>query len=61
MYSNEIKQVMEQYNYSITSSMYFNICDNSPQIDHIRYSPYDDKIEMWSMDGGYWKFGVTTN
>lgn len=59
MYSNEINQVMEQHNYSIPSSIYFNICDSSPQIDHIKYSPYDDKIEMWAIDGGYWKFGVT--
>ena len=58
MYSHEITQTMESNNYNIDSEIYFQICNSSPQIDHIKYDPCERCHEMWSNDGYNWKFKV---
>lgn len=25
------------------------------QINHVKYNPYENKIEIWTSDGYYWK------
>ena len=58
MYSYEIDQIMEQVNSHIGSDTYIDIIRTSPQINHIVYHPYGSYYEMWSEDGGYWRFTV---
>lgn len=58
MYNSEIQKIMEKYNYNLPSTEYLCICDSSAQIDHIKYSPYEGDFEIWTNDGGYWKFKI---
>lgn len=58
MYSWEITQVMEQYNYDLPSKIYLDMTENSPQINHVSYSAYNNSFEIWDKEGGYWRFAV---
>lgn len=58
MYSYEIDKIMRESNYNIDSNTYINICRTSPQINRIKYIPFENKIEMWTEDNKYWKFNV---
>lgn len=58
MYSYEIDKIMRESNYNIDSNTYINICRTSPQINGIKYIPFENKIEMWTEDNKYWKFNV---
>lgn len=57
MYSHEISNILKENNYNIPSSVY-EIILSSPQIDHVKYSPYGDYFEIWTNDGCYWKFRI---
>ena len=50
MYSYEIEELLKKCNYNIDSETFINMCRTSPQIDHIKYNPYEDNIEMWTND-----------
>jgi len=58
MYSWEITQTMERYNYNLPSNIYLEITENSPQIDHVSYNAWRGRLEMWDKEGGYWDFEV---
>lgn len=58
MYSHEIQQVLETYNYNILSETYLKICATSPQINQIKFEPYEQSYELWTNDDFYWKFKV---
>jgi len=58
MYSWEITQTMEQYNYNLPSNIYIDITENSPQINHISYNACNGRLEMWGTEGEYWNFAV---
>ena len=58
MYSWEIMQIMEQYNYNLPSRVYLDITENSPQINHVAYSEWNSHFEIWDREGNYWNFGV---
>lgn len=60
MYSNDIQKVLESANYRINSETYLGFIHDSPQINHIRYSPYGSYYEIWTLDDYYWKFSVYT-
>lgn len=53
MYTYEIEQLLRLKNNLITYKEFLEITRNSPQIDHIKYNPYQDNIEMWSTDNGH--------
>ena len=55
MYSYEIQQILETNNYSISPGMYADICNTSPQINHIKYDPYSNSFKM-EADGYCWNF-----
>lgn len=57
MYSCEIDSILKENNYNIPSTTY-EIVLSSPQIDHVKYSPYGDEFEIWTNDGWYWKFTI---
>ena len=40
MYSVEIQKVLEENNYNIDSETYIDICQNSPQICHVKYDAF---------------------
>lgn len=61
MYSNEISQMLESYNWDIDSKTYIHMIQDSPQIDHVKYNPYSDTYEMWDSSGEYWSFHVHNN
>lgn len=50
MYSWEIKQLLELKKYLITSNEYIRICNTSPQIDYIKYNPYEDNFYIHTKD-----------
>ena len=58
MYTYEIDNIIRKYNYTLPSYVYSEICKTSPQINWIKYTPYDDSFEIATSDGGYWKFSV---
>ena len=58
MYSWEITKTMQDYNFSLPSKVYLDITGNSPQIDHVTYSAWNGRLEMWDNEGGYWNFEV---
>lgn len=57
MYSYEIDQILKENNNYIPSTAYETVL-SSPQIDHVKYSPYGDVYEIWTSDGWYWKFKI---
>lgn len=58
MYSWEITNIMERYNYNLPSNIYLDITDTSPQINHITYHAWNGRLEMWDKEGEYWNFEV---
>lgn len=58
MYSHEIQEVMERYNYHLPAVEYLNIELTSPQISRVKYEPYGNFFEIWTKDGFYWKFDI---
>lgn len=58
MYSHEIQKLLEMRNYLIDNKEYLDICDTSPQINHIKYEPYEDNFHMWTKDNYEFKFKV---
>ena len=58
MYSWEITKIMQDYNYNLPSNIYLDITGHSPQINHVAYSAWSGRLEMWDKEGGYWNFGV---
>lgn len=57
MYSYEIQQVLETQGYSISPGTYTKICNTSPQINHIKYDPYNNSFKM-EADGYCWNFTI---
>lgn len=60
MYSYEIQEELEIYNYNLSGDDYIRIIDviNSPQICHVKYNAYENYFEAWTTDNYYWKFTV---
>ena len=58
MYSWEITQTMKDYDYCIPSNVYLDITENSSQINHVTFNPWDSSFEMWDEHGEYWNFKV---
>ena len=58
MFTYEIDALLKERNYDISSSEYNYIIDSSPQINHVKYEPYDNMFQIWTSDDGYWKFQV---
>ena len=58
MYDYEITRYIEEKNGSLSNSEYIYVCNTCPQIDHVKYDAWSHMFEMWSKEGGYWKFRV---
>lgn len=57
MYSYEIDNTMKQYQYKIPSSIYIEICKNSPQIHYIARKG-NDTYFIFTDDGYEWYFDI---
>lgn len=51
MYTWEIQQELEKYNWNIESKIYLKICQTSPQITLVEYQPYGNQFHMTTSDG----------
>ena len=58
MYSWEITQIMERYNYNLPSQVYLDVTQNSPQINRVSFNPGNNRFEIWDKEGCYWNFEV---
>ena len=58
MYTWEIKQTLEQYNYNLPSYLYILICLNSSQIDRVINYNDKDMIYIKTNDGGEFYFKI---
>lgn len=60
MYSYEIKQFLADKNSIITKEDYYSLTDirENPQIKSIKYNTFEDKYELKTDDGYYFKFSV---
>ena len=58
MYSYEISKLLEKHNRSLPASLYINMIQSSPQINHAKYNPYGNYYESWDTQGAYWKYSI---
>jgi len=60
MFSHEIDTYIRSHSYILTFDEYRNILnpDRSPQIDHMKYDPYQNNITAWTTDGWMWTITV---
>ena len=56
MYNYEIRNYLQERNYSLNQKDYQYIVDTCPQINHIKYEPYDDIFNVWTVDCEYFEF-----
>ena len=58
MYSWEIQKAIEENNHYIGGDLLLLITDpfQNPQLDHIKYNPYNNLFEMWDKEGQYFWF-----
>lgn len=58
MYPNELKDYIDRRNGKLNReglSMVTNI-NLHPQLNHIRYNPWDDTYDMWDKEGNHYHF-----
>jgi hypothetical protein len=58
MYDWELKKYLEQKNYNLNHKDYLYVCKTCPQLNHIKYDPYENLFKMWTVDGEYFEFKV---
>ena len=60
MYSFEIKQFLADRNNTITKEDYYSLTNvrENPQVKGIKYNTFEDKYELETDDGYYFKFSV---
>ena len=61
MYNYEIRNYLQERSYNLNQKEYQYIVDTCPQINHIKYEPYDDIFKVWTVDGEYFEFKVHYN
>ena len=58
MYDWELHNYLKERNYNLNHLEYDYVCKTCPQLNHIKYEPYEDLFKMWSNDGEYFEFKV---
>lgn len=58
MYSWEIEKILKENNYCVGGKLLLSLIDikQNPQINHIKFNPYDNMYEMWDREGNYYHF-----
>lgn len=57
MFDWEIENFLKENNYILNQHQYMMLCTSSPQLNHIKYDPYQEVFETWS-DNNYFRFQV---
>ena len=60
MFSHEIDNYLRDKNWMLSSEEYIYVTDvtHSPQIDHIKYNPYENNFYIHTSDGFEWTIRV---
>ena len=59
MFSWELDDLIKRNNYILSKHDYCSISFNTcPQISRIKYDPFENKFEIWTLDGYYWKIEI---
>lgn len=58
MYDWELERYIAEHNGVLNHIEYSDMCNTSPQLNHIKYDPYNDCFEVWSDQGNYFRFKV---
>ena len=58
MYDWELRNYLKERNYTLNHLDYNYVCKTCPQLNHIKYEPFDDIFKAWSSDGEYFEFKV---
>ncbi len=61
MCTYEILKLLETHNHSLPASLYIEIIQSSPQIDHTKYNSYENYYESWDTNGEYLRYSVYLN
>lgn len=58
MYPNELEQFIKARNYYLGGDdlMLATSTIENPQLNHIKYEPYENKYKMWDKEGNYYEF-----
>lgn len=58
MYPNELEQFIKVRNYYLGGDdlMLATSTIENPQLNHIKYEPYENKYKMWDKEGHYYEF-----
>ena len=58
MYSYEIEKLLKEKKFLINYKEYLEICNTSPQIDHVLYNKESDDIDIWTNDNYHFKIRI---
>lgn len=58
MYDWELENYLKQRNCNLNHKEYGFICKTCPQLNHIKYEPFDNIFKAWSDGGQYFEFKV---
>lgn len=58
MYSYEIDNILKEKNYDLESTLYGEICKNSPQICRVTFNAFENNFSISTDDNWHWTFNV---
>mgnify|MGYP000927241135 CR=1 FL=1 len=58
MYDWEIENYIAERDLKLDQNEFLHIISTSPQINHQKYEPFEDKFHLWTEDGGHYEFQV---
>ena len=58
MYPYELRKFIEDRNYYLGGDDLLKASSSieNPQLNHIKYEPYENKYQMWDCEGNYYEF-----
>ena len=57
LYDYELNDYLSNRNNILTSDEYMYVCNTCPQINHVKYDPFDNLFKVWSEEN-YFEFIV---
>ena len=58
MYDWELTDYLRKRDGVISVNEYLYICDTCPQINHIKYDPFENMFNAWTDSGNYYAFRI---
>lgn len=58
MYPEELKRFIEEHNYRLGGEDLIKVIspEENPQLNHIQYNAWENKYQMWDINGNYYEF-----